>query len=124
MTINDLFIIYRDVPEYCGVELTSVGSKTLFGNYPINVAAARGIVEEIDVLLSNGADVNSRGEHGYQPLHDAIEQGHVEAAAWLLKNGADVIAETDFGMNALDLAVALNSHEIKDMLASHKKNDN
>lgn len=121
MTLNDLFIIYREIPEYCGVELDSVERKTIFGNYPINVAAARGIVQEMDVLLSNGANVNSRGEHGYQPLHDATEQGHIEAVIWLLNNGADVIAETDMGMTAVDLAAALNYDEIKSMFISRMK---
>src|ERR1700761_1440800 len=116
MTLNELFIVYREIPEYCGVELNSVQSKTIFGNYPINVAASRGIVREMDVLLSNGANVNSRGEHGYQPLHDAIEQGHIEAVLWLLDNGADVVAETDAGMSAVDLSVALGYEEIRDML--------
>lgn len=43
----------------------------------------------MEVLVSNGVDVNSAGEHGYAPLHNAVEQGMVVAVKWLLERGTN-----------------------------------
>lgn len=110
--LNRILKEYSRLPEYSGMGVPAVHTKSLFSDYPINIAAARGILEEIVTLLAHHADINARGEHGYTPLHDAVEQGHIETIKFLLKNGADVTIKNDDGDTPVDLAKLLEEEEI------------
>lgn len=116
MSLVDLFGDYGQLPEYSGIALADVNQISLFGDRPINVAATRGSIAEIETLLSAGADLNSRGEHGYTPLDSAVEQGEKEAVEWLILNGANRFAINDWGMSPSDLAAALGESLIGGLL--------
>lgn len=109
---------YAELPEYSELVLDDVGTTSLFGNKPINIAATRGIMAEVDTLLSVGVDVNNRGEHGYMPLHDAVEQGHLDVVRRLIEEGADPYGKTDDGTTPVELAVMLKEHDIEAFLRS------
>jgi uncharacterized protein len=109
MNVGDLLAEYQTLPEYSGLLLSDVNKKSLFNDYPINIAATRGSIEEMSLLLAHGADVNAAGEHGYLPIHDAVEQDKVEAISWLIKNGAVVDAKNDDGLTPRELAKVLNN---------------
>lgn len=117
MSIVEIFDDYQSLPEYSGIVLDSVACISLFGDKPINIAATRGLVSELSVLLENGADPNDPGEHGYRPLHNAVEQGHLMAVHWLLNNGANKALINLHGDTPLDLAKLLEEKEISDLLA-------
>ncbi|AMU97536.1 MULTISPECIES: ankyrin repeat domain-containing protein [Xanthomonas] len=116
MLIGDLFKDYGQLPEYIGIRLLDVNQVSLFGDRPINIAATRGSISELEVLVSLGADVNSAGEHGYTPLHNAVEQGMVVAVKWLLERGANKEAVNDAGMTPRELALVLDEKELVEML--------
>ncbi len=116
MLLADLLEYYGQLPEYSGITLADVDQISLFGDRPVNVAATRGSIAEMETLLSAGADINSPGEHGYAPLHNAVEQGAEEAVEWLIKNGANRFAINDWGMSPSDLAVALGEVVIGELL--------
>lgn len=116
MSLVDLFGDYGQLPEYSGIALVDVDQISLFGDRPINVAATRGSIAEMETLLSAGADLNSPGEHGYTPLHNAVEQGAKEAVEWLILNGANRFAINDWGMSPSDLAAALGEGLIGGLL--------
>lgn len=109
---------YAELPEYSGMVLDDVGTTSLFGDKPINIAATRGIMSEVETLLSAGVDVNNRGEHGYMPLHDAVEQGHLDVVRRLVEEGADPYGKTDDGTTPVELAVMLKEHSIEAFLRS------
>lgn len=109
---------YSGLPEYSEMVLDSVETTSLFGDKPINIAATRGFISEVETLLSAGVNVNERGEHGYAPLHNAVEQGHLEVVKLLLKNGADPNQQTDDMVTPLELSVMLQEHEITAYLSS------
>ena len=69
-------------------------------------AARRGDVQEIEQLLSEGADVNTRGhEIGDTPLMNAAEYDETERSIpVLLANGADPSERDEIGSSALGYA--------------------
>ena len=86
------------------------------GDCPIHVASTRGAIEELNVLMSHGAQINVAGEHGYTALHDAVEQGHVAAATWLITHGADRSLRNDDGLTPLMLAHVLGDNAMQALL--------
>lgn len=66
-----------------------------------------GRIEVVKVLVTKGANVNSRDGIGRTPLHTAIECGYLEVVELLLQKGADVNAEVEgiSGETPLDCAV-------------------
>jgi ankyrin repeat protein len=103
---------YSNLPEFSGLECADVNSASLFGDKPIHIAATRGDINEIQLILSQGADINCKGEHGYTALHDAVEQGHRDAVDYLLKHGANPEALNDDGVSPAELAKLLDESEI------------
>ncbi|MCH8544192.1 MAG: ankyrin repeat domain-containing protein [Alcanivorax sp.] len=103
---------YAALPEYSNVSVPGINTRSLFGDYPINIAATRGLVDEVTVLLKNGADINAAGEHGYTPLHNAVEQGHIEIVKLLINCGANMAIMNEDGDSPIDLAILLKEDNI------------
>lgn len=61
-------------------------------------------MDVMQLLLSNGADVNGRGPHGRTALHLAAAAGNTRMMTMLLTNGAEIGIEDDDGKTALQLA--------------------
>lgn len=73
------------------------------------------ILEDDDgvaLVLSEGVDINCRGDMGLTPLHTAIDVSRLDYVEFLLANGADVTLIDEFGRSARDLAVELGLDEI------------
>lgn len=58
----NLLKAYNELPEYIGMKLSSIHQKSAFADYPIHVASVRGSIDELKLLLANGADINAVGE--------------------------------------------------------------
>jgi cytohesin len=59
-------------------------------DYPLHKVAIWGDVEAAEVLLQNGADINSRGEDDDTPLHRALMSDNAHAmVVFLLTRGAN-----------------------------------
>lgn len=118
--VNDILrkvlVDYSKLPEYSELGVPDVNTVSLFGDYPIHIAATRGNINEILSLVSAGANVNVKGEHGYTPLHDAVEQGHIESVKLLLKLGSDKELKNEDGDTPLNLAILLDEKEIQRIL--------
>lgn len=116
MDIKLILTDYESLPEYSGLNLVDVNQVSLFGDRPINIAATRGSIEELETLVAHGANVNDAGEHGYTPLHNAVEQGRLEAVVWLLAHGADKALPNDAGETPAELALVLEDVRIASLL--------
>jgi hypothetical protein len=71
---------------------------------------------DVERLLENGADVDSRDEAGMTPLHSVAFLGHIKTARLLIKYGADVNAINDKGETPLHLAADGGQLEIVKLL--------
>jgi ankyrin repeat protein len=84
-----------------------VGRKeeTLYRNKesPIFVAARENLLEILNELIDNGADVDAKRDDGMTPLMIAAWNGHVSIVEALLKAGADKYIEWKY-TTALDMA--------------------
>ncbi|KAK3828138.1 MAG: ankyrin repeat-containing domain protein [Benniella sp.] len=74
-----------------------VTQRDLHGCTPLHLAARRGHMEMVMVLVQLGGDVNSRGERQWTPLHESISQNHSQISSLLVACGADLKAKNDAG---------------------------
>jgi uncharacterized protein len=110
-TLSDVLLAYSELPGWAGINC-ELDRPNNFGDYPIHVAATRCKVDEIEILLEAGADVNQRGEEGFSPLLNAVEQGCLTAVALLLARGAIVDLASSDGTTPEELADLLQEREI------------
>lgn len=118
-SLETLLEEYARLPEYCTemAPCVDIKSRNIFGDYPLNIAAARGATDEVSVLLEFGAPKNARGEHGYTPLMDAVAQGHTKVVKQLIDAGADPGLRNDDGDTAIDIASTMEETELFALLS-------
>jgi ankyrin repeat protein len=76
------------------------------------------VLKYITSLVSNGADVNEKGEDGCTPLHLAASNSSIKIVKFLVSNGADVNAKLEDGMTPLHLAAGNGYLKISKFLVS------
>ncbi|KAG0204339.1 hypothetical protein BGX33_008570 [Mortierella sp. NVP41] len=82
---------------------TPVSQHDLHGCTPLHLAARRGHLEMVMVLVQLGGDVNSRGERQWTPLHESMSQNHSNISSLLIACGADLEAKNDAGETPEDV---------------------
>ncbi|XP_035521385.1 protein phosphatase 1 regulatory subunit 12A isoform X3 [Morone saxatilis] len=70
----------------------------------LHVAAAKGYIEVLKVLLQCDVDVDGRDTDGWSPLHAAAHWGQEEVCALLADNMCDMGAVNNVGQTPLDVA--------------------
>jgi hypothetical protein len=78
------------------------------------------VLEMLEILIDNGADINVRDPHGWAPIHKAAERGQKEIAKMLIGKGADVNLINRDGGSPLHFAAehADNSEMIELLIAN------
>ncbi|XP_053740945.1 protein phosphatase 1 regulatory subunit 12B isoform X4 [Synchiropus splendidus] len=70
----------------------------------LHVAAAKGYIEVLKVLLQCGVDIDSRDVDGWTPLHAAAHWGQEEVCSLLADHMCDMTAVNNVGQTPLDVA--------------------
>ena len=87
---------------------------------PLNFAASGGYVEIAEMLIHNGANVNSKARNATTVLHNAARNGHEELVRLLLKEGADIYAVDVDGNSAQRSAMLLEHKGIFNLLSEYE----
>jgi ankyrin repeat protein len=83
-------------------------------------ATEAGNIEQMAVLLAQGAEVNARNAYGWTPLHVAAVGGDPAVVALLLRHGADVHAQSHIGTTPLDNVTTRGGRKVvMDLLLAH-----
>ena len=89
-----------------------------FYGTPLHASVLCGRIEISQLLITHGANVNSRCENNYTPLHVALDFRRLETVKWLLNHGADVNPQDKDGWSPLHFAVNWNLEACR-MLLEH-----
>ncbi|MCC7035773.1 MAG: ankyrin repeat domain-containing protein [Alphaproteobacteria bacterium] len=72
------------------------------GDTCLHIAAIRGDLRLVKILVEAGLDVNFIGDMGYTPLHYASKGKHQKVVDFLLRAGAQPDIKNEFGQKALE----------------------
>ena len=94
------------------LEGAHVNSKSKSGNTPlIMVSKMWERVEDVQFLLSHGAEVNACDDEGCTALMHASQEGFIQTVRILLDNGADVNMHDVYGSTALIFASSIGARQ-------------
>lgn len=96
-------------PCFVLTSLTWKEFKNKDGCTPLLTAAYSGKVDDIQILIKAGADIDARDNKGRSPLHAAACKGNATALSALIKAGADIEAKDNDGVTPL-MAAASSAH--------------
>jgi len=84
---------------------------------PVNLAAAKGSLAMVRILVDAGAELETGGDPaGARPLHMAAMHGHSEIARFLISRGAAPDSRDDWGRTPLMVAATVGAVEVVDTL--------
>lgn len=97
-------IMLRDARQWLNSGQIQDVRHTKSGGTALHVAAAKGYVEVLKLLIQAGYDVNIKDYDGWTPLHAAAHWGKEEACRILVENLCDMDIMNKMGQTAFDVA--------------------
>ena len=82
----------------------------------LHQAVVEGDIDQVNLLISKGADVNMKNRMGWSPLHTAIQNRRQAIVEPLIAKGANVNAKDNRGQTPLHVAVNLGQKEVVELL--------
>jgi hypothetical protein len=94
---------------------------------PLHLAAEYRLLEEAQMLLERGADINARAKWGSTPLHSLLrssnymgeEHDYLRFVRFLLEHGANVNAQDEYHTTPLHVAILFHSHKAARILLEY-----
>lgn len=87
------------------------------GETPLHTAVLEGRIAIAELLIAEGADVNTWDEYGQTPLHTAARVGHTAIAELLIAKGADVNLKREVdGVTPLHVAAEFSHEAIAELM--------
>jgi ankyrin repeat protein len=71
VNLKEVLAKYQELPEFADTPLTDVNQRSIGEDAPLHVASRWGALEDVEVLVAAGANVNQAGDIGNTPLHEA-----------------------------------------------------
>ncbi len=88
-------------------------------NVDLLIAAVQGDTEKVEILLKEGADVNSKDNNDRTALIRVSSRGHIDVVKLLLDRGADINARSKTGETALLSASGRGGLDVIKLLLEH-----
>ncbi|XP_050526062.1 protein phosphatase 1 regulatory subunit 12A isoform X9 [Daktulosphaira vitifoliae] len=110
-------LMLRDAREWINTKKFKDSPHPTTGAMAIHVAAAKGYIKVIELLIQAGADINCQDYDGWTPLHAAAYWGQKEACEILVEHFCDMKKKNFVGQTAFDVC----DEDIKDLLDELKK---
>lgn len=111
--LEELFNRYQqDFADFGGIEIRDVNQAGMGEDRLIHLAASHASTKDVERLLTNGADVNAKGDLGLTPLHLAASKGRLDVVQILLKHGARKHIKNDFGELPIDWGKNNNQDDV------------
>ncbi|XP_074029943.1 myosin binding subunit isoform X2 [Leptinotarsa decemlineata] len=97
-------IMLRDAKDWLATKSSLVNEPhPKNGSTALHVAAAKGYMDVLKILIQCGADIDAQDVDGWTPLHAAAHWGQKEACQYLAEKLADMEAKNYVGQTAFDL---------------------
>ena len=100
-----------------GANINEQGRKAPYRSAPLHIAARQGFTGLVEMLIENGADVESKEKDGTTALHSAANGA---GALLLLQRGADVFSTDANGLTALHWAALRKKPDVVQVLIEHR----
>ena len=88
-----------------GSGLAAINEIDVNGNTKLHQAIYNGKQEDVEELISLGADINTKNNKGETALHEAVNKGDEALVTLLLDNKADINTKNKSGKSAFELAI-------------------
>lgn len=102
--VSAIIAKYNTHPEFIGIGISDLNQKGAVDDTLLHLVARTGAVEDIEILVSAGANINVEGDLGNTPLHQAAMMGKLDAVKTLLKLGADPQVKNEFNESVIEVA--------------------
>ncbi|MEQ1529914.1 MAG: ankyrin repeat domain-containing protein, partial [Methylococcales bacterium] len=101
------------------LELTSPNQLGIGEASPLHLACYHGEIDDVDIMITAGADLNLPGDIGDTPLHCAVRMQREDIVEKLLTAGAKHDLKNDYGDTPLDIAEREGNQKIISLLKGH-----
>jgi ankyrin repeat protein len=116
---------YNHYPEFLGIDISSVNQPGALDNTLLHLTTWIGAIDDMQILISSGADVNSAGDLGNTPLHFAAMKGRRDAVVLLLASNADAMRQNQLGQTPDRMADLAEQGDVaallRDVVAQRKE---
>ncbi|MCK9619035.1 MAG: ankyrin repeat domain-containing protein [Methylobacter sp.] len=118
--LKELLKKYQQQVQFEDLELISPNQLGIDQDSPFHMACFRGDIDDVNIMIAAGADLNLYGDIGDTPLHYAVRMQREVVVEALLAAGAVPDLKNDYGDTPLDIAKIEGNQKIISLLSAKK----